>query len=125
MRALYPRAPQFLPGTVVPPRVVTFRRCETYPPPRCRSLKSIPSNEHKSTYRVRDRAVYLRLHEGCDPSLRLIAAPGSTALGADHNTWFAGRAPSWPRGADNRMGQPRAAVRLRFPGGVRINPPEN
>lgn len=30
----------------------------------------------------------------------------------DHNTWFAGRAQSSPRGADNRMGQPRAAVCL-------------
>jgi len=26
--------------------------------------------------------VYLRLHEGCDPSLRLIGASGSTVLGA-------------------------------------------
>ena len=30
----------------------------------------------------------------------------------DHNTWFAGRAQSSPRGADNRIGQPRAAVCL-------------
>lgn len=42
--------------------------------------------ERVKTYRAGDRAAYLRLLEGYDPSLRPIAAPGSTALctGSQH-----------------------------------------
>lgn len=55
---------------------VTSRSCETYFSRKCRCLKSTPRMNIKGLIATVIAPVYLRLHEGCDPSLHPYRSAG-------------------------------------------------